>query len=373
MRIAPPDRLHARVQQVRASLSAKQLDGVVVASLPNIAYLTGFFASAAALVVTSDDVVLIGDSRYSESLANRAQECPFVRPRQLPIGESYEQGLVDALIPLRGATLGFEPNHLTVSRHRYLTKGLESIGWERPLVGCDGLVEQHRAQKDGWEIAVLRDAGERLSNVAKCILSNVLEGRTESEVAGEIDLELRRAGFERAAFDTIVASGANAALPHGRPGQRRIEPGDLVVLDFGGVLNGYCTDLSRTVLAGRTGGRERRTIEQVVEAQRAAFAVVRPGAAPEVVDEAARSTLAGYGMADAFTHGTGHGFGLEVHEAPRVSRVRAGHTEPPLGAGMTLTLEPGVYFPGWGGVRVEDDVLITKDGAEWLTDAPRTP
>ena len=373
MRIAPPDRLHARIQGVRASLAARQLDGVVVTSLPNIAYLTGFFASAAGLVLTSDEVVLIGDSRYTESLASRTQECPFIRPRQLPIGESYEQGLVDALIPLRGATLGFEPNHLTVSRHRYLTTGLERVGWEGSLVGCDGLVEQHRSQKDGWEIAVLRDAGARLSNVAKCILSNVLEGRTESDVAGEIDLELRRAGFERAAFDTIVASGANAALPHGRAGPRRIESGDLVVLDFGGVLNGYCTDLSRTVIVGRTGGRERRVIEQVVEAQRAAFTVVRPGVTPEVVDQAARSTLAGYGIGDAFTHATGHGLGLEVHEAPRVSRARAGHTEPALRDGMVLTLEPGAYFPGWGGVRIEDDVLVTKDGAEWLTDAPKLP
>jgi len=371
MRIAPPDRLHARVKDVRASLAARHLDGVVVTSLANIAYLTGFFASAAALVLTRDEVILIGDSRYSESLANRAHECPFIRPRQLPIGDSYEQGLVDALIPLRGATLGFEPDHLTVRRHRYLTRGLEKIGWEPPLVGCDGVVEHHRSQKDDWEIAVLRDAGARLSNVAKCILSNVLGGRTESEVAGQIDLELRRAGFERAAFDTIVASGANAALPHGRAGQRRIEPGDLVVLDFGGVLDGYCTDLSRTLIVGPAGSRERLVIEQVVDAQRAAFAAVRPGAAPESVDEAARSTLAGYGIADAFTHGTGHGLGLEVHEAPRVSRVRAGQTEPPLGPGMTLTLEPGAYFPGWGGVRIEDDVLVTNDGAEWLTDAPR--
>jgi Xaa-Pro aminopeptidase len=371
MRVAPPDRLHARVQRVRKSLTARQLDGVVITSLPNIAYLTGFFASAAALVLTREKLVLIGDSRYTESLATRAEECPFIRPWQLPIGDSYEQGLVDALIPLRGAAMGFEPNHLTVSRHRSLTRGLEKIGWEASLVGCDGLVEAQRLHKDAWEIGVLRDAGARLSNVAKYILPNVLGGRTESEVAGQIDLELRRAGFERAAFDTIVASGANAALPHGRPGQRRIEPGDLVVLDFGGVLDGYCTDLSRTVAVGSARSRERRLMEQVADAQSAAFAAVRPGAAPESVDEAARNTLAGYGIAEAFTHGTGHGLGLEVHEAPRVARVRAGHTEPALGPGMTLTLEPGAYFPGWGGVRIEDDVLVTDDGAEWLTDAPK--
>jgi Xaa-Pro aminopeptidase len=373
MRLAPPERLHARVLAVRESLAARQLDGLVITSLPNIAYLTGFFASAAALVLTREEVVLIGDSRYADSLAQRAQESPFIRTRQLPIGDSYDRGLLEVLLPLRGAALGFEPNHLTVSRHRFLTRGLEDIAWDLPLVGCDGLVETHRSRKDAWETGVLRDAGARLSNVAKCILSSVLDGRTESETAGHIDLELRRTGFERAAFDTIVASGPNAALPHGRAGQRRIERGDLVVLDFGGVLNGYCTDLSRTVVVGSAGTRAHRVIEHVIEAQAAAFAAVRPGAAPELVDEAARNMLGSHGIAEAFTHGTGHGIGLEVHEAPRVSRGRAGHREPLLEPGMTLTLEPGVYFPGWGGVRIEDDVLVTDDGVEWLTDAPRIP
>ena len=373
MRIAPADRLHARVTGVREALSARELDGVVVTSLPNIAYLTGFFASAAAVVLTGDELLLIGDSRYTQSLADRGRECPFIRPVPLPTGGSYEQGLVDALIPLRGARIGFESQHLTVGRHRHLVKGLDTGGWETPLVPADGVVELQRARKDAWEISVLRDAAARLSDVAKCILSNALAGRTESDVAGEIDLALRRAGFERTAFDTIVASGANAALPHGRAGQRRIEPGDLVVLDFGGVLDGYCTDLSRTVTAGPAGRRERRLIEQVVEAQGAAFAAVRAGAAPESVDAAARGTLAAHHVADAFTHGTGHGLGLEVHEAPRLSRVREGHVEPPLAPGMVLTLEPGAYFPGWGGVRIEDDVLVTDDGAEWLTDARKVP
>ncbi|HUE89575.1 MAG TPA: Xaa-Pro peptidase family protein [Vicinamibacterales bacterium] len=373
MRIAPAERLSARVKGVRDTLSARHLDGLVVTSLPNIAYLTGFFASAGALVLTREDVVLVGDSRYGESLAARARECPFIRPVQLPPGASYEQELADVLGPFRGAKMGFEPNHLTVSRHRSLVKGLEQSDWDVPLVGCDGIVEQHRTHKDAWELAVLRDGGARLSDVAKRILSDALAGRTESEVAAEIEWQLRRAGFERPAFDTIVAAGPNAALPHGRAGQRRIERGDLVVLDFGGVLDGYCTDLSRTVAARPAGSRERQLIEHVVEAQAAAFAVVKPGTAPESVDEAARRTLAAHGMADAFTHGTGHGLGLEVHEAPRISRVRTGHAEPPLGPGMVLTLEPGAYFPGWGGVRIEDDVLVTNDGAEWLTDAPKVP
>jgi Xaa-Pro aminopeptidase len=373
MRIAPPERLSARVRAVRDTLSARHLDGLLVSSLANIAYLTGYFASAAALLLTRDNVVLIGDSRYAESLSARAHDCPFIRPVQLPAGGSYEDGLADTLRAFRGATIGFERDYLTVGRHRHLTTSLEQTGWEAALVGCDGIVEQHRVRKDAWEVAVLREGGLRLSDVAKRILSNALAGRTESDIAAEIDWLLRHAGFERTAFDTIVASGPNAALPHGRAGERRLEPGDLIVLDFGGVIDGYCTDLTRTVSAGPAGGRERRLIEQVVEAQETAFAAVTPGARPESIDEAARGTLAHYGLADAFTHGTGHGLGLEVHEAPRVSRERAGHAEPPLGAGTVLTLEPGVYFPGWGGVRIEDDVLVTNDGAEWLTDVPKVP
>jgi Xaa-Pro aminopeptidase len=204
--------------------------------------------------------------------------------------------------------------------------------------------------------------------VTKCILPRIFAGRTEAEVAAELDSRLRSAGFDRPAFDTIVASGPNSALPHARATARRIEEGDLVVVDVGGVLDGYCTDMTRTITVGRGGERERRVIAQVAEAQAAAFTAVRPGGRPEAVDAAARQTLNGHGIGEAFSHGTGHGLGLEVHEAPRVTRARPGHDEPPLAAGMVMTIEPGAYFPGWGGVRIEDDVLITDAGAEWLTD-----
>jgi Xaa-Pro aminopeptidase len=143
-------------------------------------------------------------------------------------------------------------------------------------------------------------------------------------------------------------------------------------MDFGGVLDGYCTDLTRTVTAGTAGRRERRLIEWLAEAQAAAFQVVRPGHSPEAVDSAARTVLAAHGIGDAFTHGTGHGLGLEIHEAPRITRARPALPEPLLAAGMVLTLEPGAYFPGWGGARIEDDVLVTEDGADWLTNVPRT-
>jgi len=371
MRIAPPEVLAARWVAVRGALAARQIAGLVVTSLPNIAYLTGFFASAATLVITPDALVLIGDSRYAQALQTRAECCPFIHTIELAPGTSYDQALVEVLETLKGLTIGFESNHLTVRRHHYVAAALADRAWQSPLIDTDGIVEGLRVCKDAWEVARLRDAGGRLSTVAKCILSKALAGRAESDVAAEIELQMRKAGFERPAFDTIVAAGPNAALPHGRASDREIQRGDLVVLDFGGVLDGYCTDLSRTVTAGNGGVRELQLIGQVIEAQAAAFTAVMPGGLPEAVDAAARATFERHGIAAAFTHGTGHGLGLEVHEAPRVTRARPDHSEPPLAAGMVLTLEPGVYFPGWGGVRIEDDVLVTPDGAEWLTDVPR--
>ena len=289
----------------------------------------------------------------------------------LDAGQSYDEAIVRVLGAFDGLRFGFEASHLTFGRHRYLSGRLHASGSTPPLVDTDGIVEGLRVVKDWWEIERLRDGGERLSRVAKCILSKALAGLAESAVAAEIEAALRREGFERAAFDTIVAAGPNTALPHARAGSRRIEPGDLVMMDFGGILDGYCTDVTRTVIAGPGNQRGRQLIARVIEAQDAAFRVVRAGVAPEDVDAAARAALARHAIGDAFTHGTGHGLGLEIHEAPRVTRARAGQSEPPLAPGMVFTVEPGVYFEGFGGVRIEDDLLVTESGAEWLTDIPR--
>jgi Xaa-Pro aminopeptidase len=371
MRLAPAEVLAVRVSALRAALRSRELDALIVTNLPNIAYLTGFFASAAALVVTPGALVLIADSRYQEALHARARECPFIQSRELAPGSGYDDALIDALAPLAGLRVGFEAAHLSVERHSVWRRLLERRGWTTPLLESTAVVEALRVCKDSWEVERLRDGAGRLSDVAKCILPKILAGRSEADVAAEIESELRRSGFERPAFDTIVASGPNAALPHARAGQRRLADGDLVVVDFGGVLDGYCSDLTRTIIVGQPGPKARRLIEAVVEAQQAAFAAATPGGSPETVDRAARDVLAHHGMGEAFTHGTGHGLGLEVHEAPRVTRGRADHAEPPLAPGMVMTLEPGVYFPGQGGVRIEDDVLVTGDGAEWLTDVPR--
>lgn len=373
MQFAPPDFLSARVARLRSALAGRALDALLVTSLPNIAYLTGFFGSAGALIVTPDTLQVIGDGRYATTLGDRARAFTALAPIVFDAGSSYDETIVSTLAPFAGLRCGFEAEHVSVHRHSSITSRLaHHPGWQSGLTATDGVVEELRLTKDEWEAGRLRDGGERLSDVAKCILLKALAGRTELEVAAEVEGELRRVGFQRVAFDTIVAAGPNAALPHARASQRRIEPGELVVLDFGGVLDGYCTDLTRTVTAGQSGERERELVARVSEAQRAAFEALVPGRQPEAADQAARDTLAKYGLADAFTHGTGHGLGLEVHEGPRVTRARADRREPALAPGMVMTLEPGVYFPGWGGVRIEDDVIVTTDGAEWLTDVPRT-
>lgn len=370
MRIAPPDVLAVRVARLRALLAERGLDALIVTHLPNIAYLTGHFASSAALVVASDGLHLVADGRYAEALAARAAAFDEIRPLLIAPGAGYDDSVIAVLRDRRGIRVAVEAAHLTVQRHRLLAKAL-AMENEGAFDETTGLVESLRVVKDDWEIGRLRDAGGRLSELAKRMIVKRLAGRLERDVAAEIEAGLRRAGFERPAFDTIVAAGANAARPHGRAGGREIGSGDVVVMDFGGVLDGYCTDLTRTVTVGRPTARTRQVLRAVGDAQVAAFRTVRAGVAPEAVDAAARDHLAQQGWAEAFSHGTGHGLGLEVHEAPRLTRARPGHAEPALQAGMVLTLEPGVYLAGWGGVRTEDDVLVTDEGAEWLTDVPK--
>jgi Xaa-Pro aminopeptidase len=199
----------------------------------------------------------------------------------------------------------------------------------------------------------------------------------EQELAAQIDWRIKSAGFERCSFETIVASGPNAALPHAHAGERVLRPGDLVVLDFGGVYGGYCVDLTRTVALGQPDAEQQRVYDAVLEAQNAAIAAVRPGARTGEIDAAARDTLGRHKLAEAFGHSTGHGLGVEVHELPRIGPRRAATADAPapadeaIEAGMVFTIEPGAYIPEWGGVRIEDDVLVTSSGVEVLTHVPR--
>jgi Xaa-Pro aminopeptidase len=235
------------------------------------------------------------------------------------------------------------------------------------LVPTERLVERGRVIKDADEIVTLKEAGRRIAGAAQEVPALVREGRTELDIASDIEAILKRVGFERTAFETIVASGPNSARPHARPGARVLTPGDGVVLDFGGVYDGYCVDLTRTLQIGPSRPDFRRLLDAVAAAQTAAIGAVRPGVLASEVDRAARDVLMRHGLGEAFGHGTGHGLGLEVHEEPRVGRPVAGLPETPLEAGMVFTVEPGAYVEDIGGVRIEDDVLVTATGCEVLT------
>jgi Xaa-Pro aminopeptidase len=369
---APTETLKRRHEALRKQLQTRELDAIAITSLPNILYLTNFTGSAAVVVMTADRLLFITDFRYVtalESTRSTAYEC---RDLELVVVEgSYDATLVRTLASLSASRIGFEAAHLTVSRHQWLmtTLARDSVS-KKDLVGTDGIVERARAVKDLYEVGVLREAARRLSSVTRDVFRDVRAGRREQEVALAIDSRIRQAGFSKPAFDTIVAGGPNAALPHAHPGERRLTEGDLVVLDFGGVYDSYCVDLTRTVAIRPIAQRTRDVYDAVREAHDRAIAAVRPGRSRFDIDGAARDTLARHGLGEAFGHGTGHGLGIEVHEDPKIVRRRpdADSQDEAVEPGMVFTIEPGAYLPDWGGVRIEDDVLVTADGVEVLTD-----
>ena len=369
---APSEHLKERLRLVRHALAARTLDALIVTSMPNVLYLTNFSGSSAIAVVTADRLLFLTDSRYVTAVS-AMRETPFACPglELFVVEGAYDTTLAEVLRTMSSAQVGFEAAHLSVARHDWLLKTLAS-GPTPALVAVDGLVERSRVRKDPYELEVLRAAGRLLSSVAGDIFTVARRGRTERAVALDIDWRIRNAGFERSAFETIVASGPNAALPHARPTERTLSEGDLVVLDFGGVYDSYCVDLTRTISVGPASARARDVHSAVLRAHDRAIAACGPGRSRFAIDGAARHALEEAGMAEAFGHGTGHGLGLEIHEDPRITRPREERREADADeavlAGMVFTIEPGAYFPGWGGVRIEDDVAITRDGVELLTD-----
>jgi Xaa-Pro aminopeptidase len=363
----------ARLVTLRAAMRRAGLDALVITHPPNIRYLTGLSASAGLAVVTADALTLAVDFRYrtaaEHALAGRRDVALDV------VDASFDEWLERHLTPGRGARIGIEAAWMSVSRFNRLSTALgtsAAFPLERPgpvaaLVPTERMVEALRLVKDAAELDALRDAARRLSGVARALPAVARPGQTEQEVAADIDAAMRAAGFERPAFETIVASGPNGALPHARPGPRVLQPGDGVVLDFGGVYDGYCVDLTRTLFLGEPEPAIRRIFAAVAEAHARALAAVRPGALPSEIDAAARDVLGAHGLGEAFGHATGHGLGLEVHEEPRIGRRLPGRDEAPVEPGMVFTIEPGAYVPGVGGVRIEDDVLVTTDGCELLT------
>jgi Xaa-Pro aminopeptidase len=364
--------LAARHARVRESLDALSLDALVVTSAVNIRYLSNHAGSAGVLVLTRDGVHLLVDFRYRDAvrmLQESPAACPGLRAWDVPA--SYDEALLMCLAEIGSSIVGFEAAHVTVSKHDWWQRTSASRDLGITFRSTERVVEQARLIKDTAEIETLREAARRLSDVATAAFAGVREGVSERHVAGVIESAMRAAGYERVAFDTIVGSGPNAALPHYRAGDRMLSSGDLVVLDFGGVLDGYCCDLTRTVSIGSPSAEARQLHAAVFDAQRAALAAVRPGVETSAVDAAARNVLEEHGLGAAFGHGTGHGLGLDIHEEPRITWPRPDVPSVTLAPGMVFTIEPGAYLSGFGGVRIEDDVLVTETGCEVLTSVPR--
>lgn len=360
---------HARIGE---SLETLSLDALIVTPSTNIRYLSNHAGTAGILVITRDALHLLVDFRYHEAvreLQASASACPGLRMWEVPA--SYEEALVGCLAEIGVTTVGFEAAHVTVARYEWWRETVAGRGLDITLRSTERLVEQARMIKDASEIAILRDAAARLERVLPPVLAEVRPGVTERTIAAAIEASMREAGYERMAFDTIVASGPHSAMPHYRAGTRTLAAGDLLVLDFGGVLDGYCCDLTRTVSIGPPSREARRVYDAVRDAHAAAIAAVKPGVDTSAVDAAARDLLRERGLGEAFGHGTGHGLGLDVHEEPRIGKPRADVPPLALAAGMVFTIEPGAYLPGFGGVRIEDDVLVTESGCDLLTSFSR--
>jgi Xaa-Pro aminopeptidase len=355
-----------RLERLQHALAQHRFAALLVSHPPNIHYLCGFTGSSGMLAVTEDKAVLFTDGRYTAQARQEVKHNVGVA-----ITCNAPLMAVAAWVSGNGAGLGrgpvgigIEGEHFPVASERKLKEALPGRFRLRP---APPLIEQARMIKDAQEIARIRAAAELGAGLFPAALAAIRPGVCETEVAAVLEFEARRAGAEGMSFETIVASGARSALPHGRASRLPIPADGFVVCDFGVILSSYCSDRTRTVYVGNPGKRARQAYAAVLAAQEAAVAAVRPSVKAGEVDRAARTILKKSGLSRYFTHSTGHGVGLEIHEAPRIAKAQ----EEVLQPGMVITIEPGIYIPGWWGVRIEDMVVVTQQGCEVLASSDK--
>lgn len=354
----PPLRVNDRIDRLRARLAEDGIDAAVITAPANVVWLTGFGGSNGTVLVAGDGAVLVTDSRYAEQA-----------PEQLQAA-SCDAEVVIAGDPVAvgaerfgaAAVLGLEETIAWGDQRRWAEAAAD-------LAPMASVVEELRAVKDPAELARIEAAAAVADEALEEIRPRLRPGTSETEIQRGIDDAIRARGAAGPAYDTIVASGPNSARPHARPTDRELAPGDLLIIDAGAVVDGYRSDMTRTFVMGQPSAEKADMIELVTRAQAAGVAAVRPGAPTGAVDEACRSVIAEAGLDDAFVHGTGHGVGLDIHELPRVCSGATAILRP----GHVLTVEPGVYIAGVGGVRVEDSVVVTADGCRALTRHPKDP
>ncbi len=352
-----PDRYAARREKLCSALEADGLDGLIVTRLANVRYLTGFSGTSGVVLVRAEESVFLTDFRYRTQVVGEVGSGIRVEV----VSSDLWGRLWEVLAERRySAEVGFEAQAVSVAeRARFPENGRVRF---RPV---EGMVERLRVSKEPEEVVAIREAARLALEALEASLERVRVGQSELEVAAILEGELRRRGSEWHPFPTIVASGARTALPHARSSSKTIGRGEWLLLDFGAQVDGYCADVTRTVVVGREPDeRQLAVYEMVREAQLRARCGIRVGMTGKEADALARSVIEARGFGDAFGHSLGHGLGLDVHEGPRLNRTS---TEP-IPPCAVLTIEPGAYFPGWGGVRIEDDLYLAPEGPELLTD-----
>lgn len=351
----------SRIERVLDAMRGKNLDALIVTGRANVRYLSGFSGSAGTLVVTADECILLTDARYAMQAPAELDAAGVQGDVRLGKGDGFTE-LVDIVHAF--STVGVEGAHVTWNHAERLRDA--HVG---ELTATTGLVEELRERKDHIEIAAMKHSAHLADAALTECMTLIGAGTAERELAAALDAAARSHGADGAAFETIVASGPNAARPHHRPSSRVIETGDLVIIDFGALANGYRSDMTRSFIIGKGSQQQNAMLSAVFDAQRAGVDRAAPGVSVAEVDAACRDHLVEAGLGEWFTHGTGHGVGLDIHEAPWVNATGTAT----LAAGHVITVEPGVYIPDVGGVRWEDTIVITNDGSESLTTSPKSP
>jgi Xaa-Pro aminopeptidase len=351
-----------RREQLRRLLK-KQKDApsaLLVTSEANVRYLTGFTGDSSYLLLASQDEIIISDRRYTTQLED---ECPDLKV-DVRGPETKMPDQIAAIVKKFNLTsLGFDPANVSVAQYESLTKACEKV----EFVSAGGLVEQLRMVKDKDEVQLIREAIHVAQRSLDVIRASLRPDQTEKQVGDALEMQVRLFGGECTSFTPIIGVGSNAALPHYRPGGKKIGESDLVLIDWGARVGGYVSDLTRVFATAKISPKLRKVYGVVSIAQQRAIEKIRAGVSMKEVDAAARDFIAKSGFGKHFGHGLGHGIGLQIHEAPRMGPT----IDEPLQSGMVVTVEPGIYLPGWGGVRIEDDVLVTKQGHEVLSSYPK--
>lgn len=348
--------LPKRLERLRNAMNERNIPALLVTSSFNRRYLTGFTGTSGFALITYDRAILFTDFRYTTQAAEQAPHFEIFEHQPKPL-----RSVAETLESLHIGELAFEQDDVSYGSFLQYSKDL---GGAIRLVATAQLVENLRMIKDDEELRIMREAAVLADRTFSHILTFLKPGVSEREIAFEIEMFMRKNGAASSSFDTIVASGERSALPHGVAGERVLQAEEFVKLDFGAFYQGYCSDITRTVyLGGKPSDRHKEIYEIVLKAQMTALERIKPGMTGKEADAIARDVIAEYGYGEKFGHGTGHGLGMQIHEAPRLS---------PLGdivlhPGMTVTVEPGIYIPGFGGVRIEDDVVVTDNGVSRLT------